>query len=267
MDEALQIPGTRPSICSLRSLQRLRAGELCGEEESKVRAHAASCPHCGRELARLEQEEAAFRAEVPFDELRSAVEAKGRRLKRGSVAGPVSLALAAGIALIVVAAPLKALLDDRHGAGGGSNRSKGPGDSVLELFVGGAGQAPRKASDQEALAPGERVRVGYLTQGREFVLVLSVDEAGVATALYPESGTSLRVEKGPGTHLLPDSWVLTGQGRERIIALFSDQPLEVSAALLAASKEYSRAGRLERMGELPLGAEQSALTVSKPKAR
>lgn len=258
MDESLEIPGLRSPTCSRRSLERLRAGELHGPEESTVRAHAASCARCGADLAQLEREAAEFKAEVPFERFEAKVEAKQAQRRRGRVAGPVSLALAAGIALILVWGPMKAIL----GSQGGRNLTKG--GSVLELFVGGTGAAPRLAQDGEALAPGERVRVGYQAPEKKYVMVLSVDEAGVATALYPESGPSLPVDKSAGTHLMPDSLELTGQGLERVIALFSDEPLEVRAVLEAASKEFTRSGRLDRMAELPLRAEQSAKTLKKP---
>jgi len=258
MDESLEIPGLRSPTCSRRSLERLRAGELHGDEETRVRAHAASCARCGAELAGLEREAAQFKAEVPFEEFQAKVEARPAQRQRGRVAGPVGLALAAGIALIVAWGPMQALLgSQRH-----QNLTKG--GSVLELFVGGTGAAPRLAQDGEALAAGERVRVGYQAPEKKFVLILSVDEAGIATALYPESGPSLPVEKGAGTHLMPDSLELTGNGLEKVIALFSDDPIEVRAALEAASKEFTRAGRLDKMAELPLRAEQSAKTLKKP---
>ncbi|MGC4122819.1 MAG: DUF4384 domain-containing protein [Myxococcales bacterium] len=269
MDESLDIPGVKASndrgpTCSLRSVARLCAGELTGDEAATVRTHARGCARCGAELARLEQEAAEFKAQVPFEAFAAAVERKQSQRKRGKVAGPVSLALAAGIALIVLWGPMKVLLGAAHQ---GHNLTKG--GSTLELFVGGAGATPRLAQDGEALARGERVRVGYRAQDKSYVLVLSVDESGVATPLYPESGPSLPVEKGAGTHLLPDSLELTGAGQERVIAVFSDQAVEMRAALEAASKEFARAGRLAAMSELPLPvrSEQSARTLKKPEAQ
>lgn len=253
--------GLRSPSCSRRSLERLRAGELGADEERAVRAHAAGCQRCGAELAALQKEAEALKAEVPFETFAAAVERKQARRRRGKVAGPVGLALAAGIALILVWGPMKAVMTSgRHG----HHLTKG--GSALELFVGGTGATARQAQDGEALAPGERVRVGYLAPDKAYVLVLSVDEAGVATALYPESGPSLAVDKGAGTHLMPDSLELTGAGQEKIIAVFSDRPIDMKAALEAASKEFARAGRLDRMADLPLPvrAEQSARTLKKP---
>ncbi len=258
MADLLEIPGTRSATCSRRALSRLCAGELAPAEESQVREHVKQCPDCSAELSRLQGEAASFPAEVPFDDFARAVLAKAERPKRKAISGPVGLALAAGILLIVLAGPLTFL--SQHSR----NALKG-GDAVLELFVGGTGQAPRLATDGEALAPGERVRVGYQAPRHRHLLVLSVDESGTATALYPESGASLPVERAPGTHLMPDSLELTGKGYERIVAVFSDQPIDVAQALAAASREFSRAGSLQRMHELRLSvkSEESAVTVKK----
>jgi hypothetical protein len=64
---------------------------------------------------------------------------------------------------------------------------------------------------------------------------------------------------------MPDSLELTGKGHERIVAVFSDQPIDVAQALAAASREFSRAGSLQRMHDLRLGvrSEESAVTVKK----
>ena len=258
MDEALSIPGMGgPQACSTRSLERLRAGELDAAEAEEVRAHAASCAQCGARLAGLEREAAEFKREVPFDRFESAVARKGRELKRRSWVAPMGLALAAGLAAIVVGGQLLYNGGNRH------NLIKGA-YGVIELFVGGTGAAPRLAKNGETLLAGERVRVGYQTREHRYFLVFSVDEAGVATALYPESGPSLPVDKGPGTHLMPDSLELTGKGLEKVIALFSDEPLEVRTALAAASREFARAGSLERMQPLGLRAEESTIAVRKP---
>ena len=260
MSDDLQIPGTREPGCSHQSLARLCAGELKAEEQASVRAHAASCARCGAELAALEREAQDFQREVPFERFQASVAARQRPARRGRVTVPVGLALAAGIAVIVAFGPMRALLRDaRH-----SNTTKG-GGSALELFAGGAGQAPRPARDGDALATGERIRVGYQAGSRRFLLVLSVDERGAATALYPAFGRSLAADPSPGTHLMSDSLELTGQGYERVIALFSDEPIDMRAAIAAATKEFVRAGRLDRMGPLPLQAEeQSAVSLKKP---
>ncbi|MGI5863747.1 MAG: zf-HC2 domain-containing protein [Myxococcales bacterium] len=258
MDERLDIPGTRATACSVRQLERLFAGELSGQDEEQLRRHVAGCARCGQQLAALEREASNMRRELPFERFEAAVLAKGSRAKPRRRVERALLALAAGLLAVALGGQLLSSSE------GPSGRNALKGGAALELFVGGAGADPRPAKDGESLAPGERIRVGYQASGKRFLIVLSVDEAGAVTPLYPESGTSLPAEPGPGTHLLPDSLELTGSGLERIIGLFSDSPLSVAAATEAAARELERAGSVERMGSLPLEAEQSGRAVRKP---
>ncbi len=256
MDEVLAIPGTRTCRVSELTLRRLAAGELSGEAQAQVRGHLADCARCAKAFARMEREADAYFASVPFEAFAQAVKAKGRGQERRRWAGPAAVALAVAVAL-VLAAPLQAVLH----APSHSNRSKG---DLLEVYVGGAGAAPRIAHSGEALAPGERIRLGYHGAEGDYLLVLAVDESGAVTPVYPERGRSLKAEPGNQVHMLPDSVELTGQGFERLVALFSDQPLEVEAAREAARAEFSRARSLAAMAPLPLDAREQSLLLRKP---
>jgi predicted anti-sigma-YlaC factor YlaD len=258
MDEMLEIPGTRREGCSRRSLERLLTGELDTEESARVRRHAESCPRCGSALAELEREAADFKNQVAFESFEAAIEARRHRASMRWLK-PVGLALAAGLAALMLAGPLRPAIFESHS---GYNNLKG--GAALELYVGGTGASSRIATSDEKLAPGERIRVGYQAAGKPFVLVLSIDEAGVVTPLYPESGQSVAADSTSGTHLMPDSLELTGSGLERVIALFSARPIEVSAATQAARDEHARARGVAAMGPLSLEAEQSTLVVRKP---
>jgi len=258
MDEALRIPGTRPEGCSRLQVSRLLAGELEAEEERRVRAHLEGCDRCRQAARELEAEKAVFQSEVPFETFANRVASKQRQLSRRRWAGPVSLALAAGLSALVLAGPLQSVVFPS----GPTTRSKG--SSALSLYVGGASAQARLARDDEPLAQGERVRVGYQAGDRRYLLVLSVDEAGEVTALYPERGQSLPADASPGTHLMDDSLELTGTGHERVVAVFTDEPLSVEEAVAAATRELARAGGVAKMGPLPLPGEQSSLLVRKP---
>jgi hypothetical protein len=113
-----------------------------------------------------------------------------------------------------------------------------------------------------SLKPGERVRLRYQADGHPFVLVLSIDEQGQVTPLYPQTGQSLPAE--PGGALLPQSVAFDGAGRERLVAVFSDEPLAVDAAVTRARAAFDQAGSLSSLGALGVGAEEAARTVQKP---
>lgn len=259
MDEALSIPGTRPPGCSPAALLRLHAGELTGNDAANVRAHAAACGRCGADLAALERTAGEIARGASFDAFAAGVRARIRRRPALPTAWTAAaLALAAGLAVVVAAGPLRAVLLGRPD---GHNLRKG--GVAVELYVGGPGAAARVARDGEALAPGERVRVGYAAAGRRSVAVVSVDDAGRVTPLYPERGVSLPADLSAGVHLLPDSVEFTGMGLERVIAVFADEPLEVAQVAQAARAEFARARAVERMGALPLPVEQSSRLVRK----
>ena len=98
--------------------------------------------------------------------------------------------------------------------------------------AGADGQRTARVDATEALARGERLRIGYQSGGHRYLLSLSIDDRGEVTPLYPERGRSLRVprRRASATRFLPDSLELTGKGTERIIVVLSDQPIDVEAA-------------------------------------
>jgi hypothetical protein len=259
MDEALQIPGLRPEGCSTLLIRRLHAGELSGDEIARTKSHVASCRRCAETLAELERETAALPKEIPFDRFAARTLEKAHPpLRRRIPWAGMSMALAASLAIVVVAGPVRHAL-----FGSDSHRNAHKGGGFVELYVGGNGVPPRLAGDREALAPGERVRVGYEVADHKYVAVVSVDESGQVTPLYPESGKSLRAETTPGMHVLPDSVEFTGAGYERVITLFSDQPLTVESISGAAKKAFEKAGSVEGMGPLDIPGEQTSKLVRK----
>ncbi len=257
VDEALHIPGVRaePS-CSTHALRRLHCGELTGEAETQLRTHLSGCARCTATWSSLEEEQRQFASEVPYPRFADRVQQRSRpTLLSRAMRWQPALAAAAVLVVMVWAGP-KLLEKESRG-----NRIKGT--SVIELWVGGAGATPRVAVEGETLAPGERVRVGYRALDHRYVAVISIDSQGEVTPLYPESGPSFRSADGAGPHLLPDSVIFSGAGYEKVIAVFSDEPLEVERLAEAAKREFERAGAVERMKPLGLGQEEDAQLVRK----
>jgi hypothetical protein len=115
----------------------------------------------------------------------------------------------------------------------------------------------------EALARGERVRIGYQRGDHRYLLALSIDDHGEVTSLYPEAGQSLLVDvrcKGctaDALDYLPDSVEFTGEGSERLVVVLSNEPLRVEAARRAARAAFDRAkGDILHLGALDLPGEQ-----------
>jgi hypothetical protein len=249
------------------TLRRRRAGEALGTEGPAIEAHAVGCAACRAKIRALEDEQRRFEQEISFDRFAAGVEraarsprpAPRRPLVPARVWAPV-LAMAAGVALLVTVGPLRETTRQ-------NNRTKG-GAGMIVRVDGNGGQRTARVDGPEALARGERLRLGYQAGPHRYLLALSLDDHGQVTPIYPEAGRSVAVPgdgAGTATRYLPDGMELTGTGTERIVVLLSDQPIEVEAARRAARAAYDRAaGDLLRLPSLGLPGEEFSRTFSKP---
>jgi hypothetical protein len=220
------------------TLRRLHTGELPGAEARQARAHVSACAECHGVLKGLESEQARFEAEVPFARFEAGVERALRNQPAAPARPRFNGLLMAVAATVLLAVTVRPLLSSPP-----TNRLKG--GATAELRIGGDGLDQRTARPgaTETLAPGERVRLGYVAGEHRYVLAVSVDEAGEVSALYPAAGMSLPVELGAGTQWLPDSVDFTGSGLERVVVVLSDAPLEVEATRAAVRQSWEAAGR------------------------
>lgn len=89
--------------------------------------------------------------------------------------------------------------------------------------------------------PGDKLRA-YYRSGKKYVLIVGVDTQGVLQTLHPSGGDSSAIISTDSMYT-PGSWVVDeSPGRERIVTIFSEQPvvLKEAAALVAStSPEYS----------------------------
>jgi hypothetical protein len=250
------------------TLSRLHAGELPAAEATRTRTHAASCERCGNVLREAEEAQRRFEAEHPFDRFAEGVERAAERAgKQRQFSGDSSrrwvgpLVAMAATVLVVVAVPR--VLNEEPVPG---VRTKG--GATAELRVGGGADSSQRVARTdapEALAQGERVRLGYTPDTRKYVLALSVDAAGEVTPLYPESGQSLPVEPGVGTHWLPGSLEFTGTGAERVVLVLTDTPVTVEDSTAAARKAFEAGGRdVAKMPALGVAGDQTHWMLLKP---
>ncbi len=257
-------------------LRRHRAGEALGEAGAAITEHAGACAQCKARLRALDDEQRRFEGAISFDRFAAGVEraSHGPRLAPRRFPARVwalpTLAMAAAVAVVVTfhgrGLQIGAGAPGGHVHPSGWDGIKG-GAGMTVRIAGAAGQRTAQTDATEALAAGERLRLGYQTGGHRYLLSLSIDQRGEVTPLYPEQGPSLTVPAGVpnATHFLPDSIELTGAGLERIIVVLSDQPIAMEAARRAARAAYDRAGGdLGRLPKLDLPGEQFMRTFAKP---
>jgi Domain of unknown function (DUF4384) len=254
--------GERNSHLGELALRRFRVGEALGNS-----AHADACADCRARLKTLDDEQRRFEQEFSFDRFAAGVEraSRSRQAPRRTrtwwpslrVLAIPTLSLAAGMVLFVT------MTGDRISP----NRIKGGADITVRVAAGDGPQRTAASDVPEALALGERVRIGYRPGAHRYLLSLSVDERGQVTPLYPETGRSVSVGKGVGAgpRYLPDSIEFTDAGTERLIVIMSDEPLDVEAARRAARASFDRAkGDILHMPALELPGEQFQRTFIKP---
>jgi hypothetical protein len=251
------------------ALRRFRAGEALPE----VEGHASACADCRARLKALDDEQRRFEQDISFDRFAAGVERASRSAEAPGRAPRVArtlrfahtlrlmvptLSLAAGVALFVTTSERPH--NNIKGAHAGA-------EITVRVAAGDGPQRTAAVNAPEALAPGERVRIGYRAGGHRYLLSLSVDDRGQVTPLYPEAGRSVAVGKvvGAAPSYLPDSIEFTDAGTERLFVILSDQPIDVDAARRAARAAFERAkGDILHMPALELPGEQFQRTFIKP---
>lgn len=128
----------------------------------------------------------------------------------------------------------------------------------------------RPVQSGEMLRKGDQLRLSYDSDGLSYILVVSVDDTGVVSPLYPDD-RSQSIEIVPGVNIpLAGGIELDGfVGAERIFALFSNRPVrfeDVSYAVEELPTEPST-GKIDlvRIDKLPMseGIAQSSLWFRK----
>lgn len=117
----------------------------------------------------------------------------------------------------------------------------------------------------ELVATGERLRIAIQPGPRSYYFVVSVDERGRVVPLYPEFGTSLELPTTSNLQYLPDAIELTGRGRERLVVLLTDLPLELDEIQRATTAALAQVGGdIGHMRNLALPGDQFHRLFQKP---
>lgn len=244
------------------TLRRVQIGEAVGAD---VNEHVASCDVCRAEIARFAEEQRQFEQEISFDRFAAGVERAARQAPKTPVRRrwpQTVLALAAGLMLIAGVQLVLAAIEPV----GSGNRLKG-GASVQVVVAGSGPQrgASENAAVPEALAAGERVRIGITPDRWRFALVVSIDDAGEVTPIYAEGDRSLQIPSGKDVVWLPDSLEFTGKGLEHVVIVLTSEPIAIEKVIepLRLALRDAR-GDVTKLGSLPVPGEQFHRTFLKP---
>ncbi|MBC8131609.1 MAG: hypothetical protein H7X95_01405 [Deltaproteobacteria bacterium] len=164
----------------------------------------------------------------------------------------------------------------------GRNRVKGAAsDAAVLVRVASAHDPSRQRTvateAPEPLAVGERIRIGVQGDNGEggdgaggtgkypFMFVISIDDHGIVTPLYPQTGASIPLPQGAKMQFLPDSLELTGKGAERLVVLLTQEPLQRETVNRAVATAFVQSGGdLHKLRKLAVVGEQFHRTFIKP---
>lgn len=254
-------------------LERIALGELPPEELAAARARLASEPDGLERLARLEADDRATLAKLPPSDVAAEV-ARRRRVveasrsvrasspsRRGWLAVALGLPVAVGLVLLMVLSqrelpaeshsPQAVLLD--------TTRTKGLEPKLL-IHRRTRGE-PEPLADAARVAPGDVLQLSYVSAGRRYGAVLSVDGRGSVTLHFPESPTGSPELKG-GTVPLPSAYELDdAPAFERFFFVTSDTPFDVGTVMESA-RQLAREPERARDAPLPLPEPLSQTSVT-----
>lgn len=209
------------------------AGELSVERANALDAHLSACSLCRTKLRGLTEEQRNFQREIPFERFAGGVE-RARRVPRPRPHSLWSLGLAGVLAAAAVTVFFVRVPAHPH------NAVKGASVEATLRIASGNGSVQRIAppGSHELLERGDRIRLGYKTDHPRYLAALSVDERGVVSPLYPETGPALSVTAAAETVYLPDSIEFTGEGREKVFLFLARNPFDLQAAKQAVTAGF-----------------------------
>jgi hypothetical protein len=217
---------------SSETIDLLLMAALTGDKESTARAHLDGCQLCQKRWAELNEDKARFEQfvfprTVGKLEERLAKQSIFERFNFRFLIPVVGSALAASIALSVYL--------------GGKDRTQTEDDVYIGVKGGASLEvvANRAETGQFPVRPGtvlkpkDRIRFVVNTAGAKYVMIASRDGAGAFSVYYP-FGAAQSGEVTPGHVELPKSIELDETtGNERIVAVFSQEPVEANAVKAA----------------------------------
>jgi len=225
---------------------------LLDPEHSPIAPHLLACPGCREKLERMEREGEHFRRFV-YPATLDAVVAKYGPRRRRTWMWLVIAPVAAAAALFLIVRPGPA--DDYVGVKGGLG---------LAAYL-AAPEGARSVADGDRVGAAAALRFKVNPAGRCRLWLVSVDESGQISRIYPTSGDGgAPVSQAEA---LPGGAVLDGRpGLERFYAVCTPRPLpfvELERSLRAAVPASVQVRQGPTLKGLPRGSRQASLLVEK----
>ncbi len=246
-----------PDCLSDLVLDARRLGQLRQERAAAVEAHLEACAGCARRREELAADAAAFSARfAPAGLAEETLERAGARTsRRRRRLFALLVPAAAAVAVVLLVLPPAGPGPEPPGV-----RSKGGAGLAVWLSRGGS---VTPAEDGGEFSAGDALRFRLHPGPHGYALLVGVEADGDVSVYVPAGGSrSTPVPPGRWTDC-PHAVELDGsRGWERLVALYSDRPLEAEAVRRAVAT----AGRLKDAGHLPMegAGAQATFLLDKP---
>ena len=227
---------------------------LLDRETSKVAPHVAGCEKCRARVARMEREGEDFRRFVLPATLDAVLEKNAPRRRKAWLWLVGIAPVAAAAALIISLRPAEPP-EGYVGEKGGMS---------LVAYLGSPG-GTKAVVDGQAVSPAAELRFSVAPRGRCNLWLVSVDESGQISRIYPTDGEGGAPVSKQGP--LPGGAVLDGRaGLERFYAVCSPAPLryeDLTKSVRAAVQGLEAVRKGPGLPGLPKGTRQVTLLVEK----
>ena len=215
---------------------QLIAGELERAQAEQLEQHAASCARCRPLLAAQQRGHARFSAQLP-PAVRARVAERGGEVGRErSARSRARVWLRWSTPLLAAAAALLAYRTWSGAPAEDAVRTKG---SALRFYVLHDGVV-RPGSDGERVQPGDRLQFTYTNDQDAYLLIVSIDGAGKASAYYSDGERAASVAAGSGVPLARSTLLDDTLGRETVYALQCAEPIAIAPVLEALQRAPTR---------------------------
>jgi hypothetical protein len=207
--------------------------------------HLLNCALCAARKRVLLKERASYLTLHPSEAfvtaaVRSAEQQRKRRFFAGKLvrSGLVERRVWTGLGLAASAFVLLVLLT-RSGSITpttiSTDKVRYKGSEAFEVYVRHSG-SDFKLRDGAALSPGDQLAFLYVISRPRYLLLVSIDDAGVITRYFPGNNESAARPLATGRAQLPVGIELDARrGQERLVAVFSSDPIDETNARQALS--------------------------------
>jgi hypothetical protein len=255
-------------------LERIALGELPPEELAAARARLAEEPGGLERLAKLESDDGATLAKLPPAQVAAEV-ARRRRVveaarpvrspRRWLPALALGVPVVAGLAALMISSQRELPEEPRQQQAVLLETTRTKGLEPRLLIHRQRRGEPEPLADSVQARPGDVLQLSYVSAGKRYGAVLSIDGRGAVTLHSPDVSTGSLELKG-GTVSLASAYELDdAPSFERFFFVTSEALFDVNA-LLESARALAQDSEAARREPLPLPASLSQTSVTLEKA-